>query len=239
MALELEGKRIEAVLLDVDGTLYLQPRLRALMLVELALLPWRARSIGTARRVIAALRQFRRDRERLRDEPGARGPLEQLQYEVPARRLGCSADEVRAIVDEWIHQRPLRYLERCRRPGLLPFLDYLTAHGARVGAFSDYPVEDKLTALGVADAFPLRLCATDRDIDAFKPDPTGFLRACDHWQLAAQHVLYIGDRFEVDGRGACAAGMPCVIIGAGHDDAAQGVFGSRTFAELRERLRAV
>lgn len=239
MALEFEGKRIEAVLMDVDGTLYLQPRLRSLMLLELAWLPWRARSIGTARRVVNVLRQFRHDRERLRDEPDARGPLEQLQYDVPARRLGCSAAEVRAIVDEWIYRRPLRYLERCRRPELLPFLDHLARHGVRVGAFSDYPVADKLQALGVADACPLHLCATDLDIDAFKPDPKGFLRAGERWHLPPQHVLYIGDRVDVDGQGARAAGMPCVIIGVAQDDAGQGAYGSRDFAALRDRLRVV
>ena len=154
-----------------------------------------------------------------------------------ADRLRCSAAEVRAIVEEWIYRRPLRYLDRCRRPGLNAFVAHLVAHDVSVGAFSDYPVDAKLQALGVADHCTLRLCATDSDIDAFKPNPRGFLRACERWQLQPRDVLYVGDRYEVDGLGAQSAGMRCAIIGSASEAMGQGVFGSRTFEELQQRLR--
>jgi FMN phosphatase YigB (HAD superfamily) len=61
----------------------------------------------------------------------------------------------------------------------------------------------------------LALCATDPDINAFKPHPKGFLHACARWGLPPAEVLYVGDRPEVDALGAVQAGMPCALLGAG------------------------
>jgi FMN phosphatase YigB (HAD superfamily) len=58
----------------------------------------------------------------------------------------------------------------------------------------------------------LALCATDPDINAFKPHPKGFLHACRHWGVPPEEVLYIGDRPEVDAVGAATASMPCAIL---------------------------
>ena len=57
------------------------------------------------------------------------------------------------------------------------------------------------------------LCSTDKEINAFKPHPRGYLRACEEWGLQPQEVLYVGDRPEVDAKGAKAAGMPCMMVG--------------------------
>ena len=85
-----------------------------------------------------------------------------------------------------------------------------------MGVLSDYPAEAKLRALGLAGRFSLVLCATDPEVGAFKPNPRGFLRACERWQIARGDVLVVGDRVDVDAAGAAAAGMPCVIIGQVH-----------------------
>ena len=69
---------------------------------------------------------------------------------------------------------------------------------------------------GVADRMSVALCATDPEINAFKPYPKGFLHACTLWGLRPEEVLYVGDRPEVDAVGALNAGMPCVILPLGH-----------------------
>jgi FMN phosphatase YigB (HAD superfamily) len=61
----------------------------------------------------------------------------------------------------------------------------------------------------------LTLSATDPEINAFKPQPKGFLHACALWGLPPAEVLYVGDRPEVDAIGAVNAGMPCALLGAG------------------------
>jgi FMN phosphatase YigB (HAD superfamily) len=217
---------IRAVLFDVDGTLYSQTPLRALMAAELAWEALRRGSPRRARQLARVLRAFRHTREALREEGNPSALLEALQYEATAARIGVDAADVRALVGEWILERPLKHIPRARRGGLLPLLGALAERGVRVGALSDYPVDAKLDVLGVTRYFSLALCTTDRAINAFKPHPKGFRHACDVWGLGPEEVLYVGDRPEVDGAGAAAAGMRCVIVGrdrnghrAGHGEA--------------------
>lgn len=201
--------------MDLDGTLYRQDPMRARMVLELALLPLRApaRAPGVWRR----LNHFRRERDRLRDVVPGTLDLERAQYERAAARTGETAETVRRTVDEWMHERPLKYLAACRSRGLPEFLRELAARGIECGCFSDYPVTRKLEALGIAQHFSVRLCATDADVNAFKPHPQGFLRACEHWGLEPAEVLYVGDRPHLDGQGARNAGMRAAILGKAAD----------------------
>jgi len=183
------------------------------MALELMRLPFTLGSLKQSRRVWRIIRCFRATREELRARGQAPASLEELQYALPAERLGVDASEVRAAVAEWIHERPLRHLAGCLRPGLTEFIEGLRARRVAVGVFSDYPSAAKLRSLGLHDAIPLQLAATDAAINAFKPHPGGFIAACRHWDLEPRSVLYVGDRPEVDAAGARAAGMPCLIIG--------------------------
>jgi FMN phosphatase YigB (HAD superfamily) len=204
---------IRAVLFDLDGTLYCQAPLRAAMAVELSSVPaWRGPAV--ARRTWHILRTFRRTREQLRAASNRTAALEELQYTAAAEKCGVDPDVVRGVVDEWMFRRPLRYLPAVRRRGSREALSGLRAQGVLVGVFSDYPTRAKLCALGLDALVSLQLCATDSEIDAFKPQPRGFLAACERWGIAPDRVAYVGDRPEVDAAGASAAGMACLIVGA-------------------------
>ena len=211
-----------AVLFDLDGTLYRQGPLRRRMLGELARSPLRVGPRATWR-VVRRLRVFRRVREELRELGRPAEPLVELQYRVPAERLGEAPEAVRGTVEEWMYARPLPFLARCARPDLAPLLDRLAGLGMRLGVFSDYPVEEKLVALGVRRRFDLALCAVEPDVNAFKPHPRGFQLAAERWNLEPERVLYVGDRPEVDARGARAAGMSCVLVGARAERGSQGL----------------
>jgi len=202
---------LRCVVFDLDGTLYLQPRMRRKMLVELALAPLAGpgRALGTMR----VLKAFREDREQLRELGRPAEALAELQYTRPAARLGVPVDDVRRAVEDWMFQRPLRHLARCARPALAASLGRLRAAGLELGVFSDYPVEQKLVALGVRDAFTVRLDATDPAINAFKPHPRGFAVAAERLGAAPAETLYVGDRLDVDVTGAHAAGMHAAWIG--------------------------
>ncbi len=206
-----DARPVRGVLFDVDGTLYHQTALRAFMALELAAAPILRRSLVVARRDLWALRAFRRAREELRGSQ-CKAPLERLQFERGAKRAQLDARALESIVVEWIFERPLKYMHLCRRRGLAALLDHLESLAIRAGAFSDYPVRAKLEALGVAERMSAALCATDREINAFKPHPQGFARACKIWGLEPGEVLYVGDRPGVDAAGAANAGMPCAIL---------------------------
>jgi FMN phosphatase YigB (HAD superfamily) len=203
---------IRAVLLDIDGTLYSQHALRSLMALELCMLPLANRSLTSAYKTCRAIRCFRDVREQLRNIPAPGVSLTRLQYAETAKQIGEEPATIESMVSEWLYQRPLKYLRFCRRRGVGTFFSFLEHKGLQAGVFSDYAVIDKLRALGLFDRISVALCATDPAINAFKPHPCGFLRACTIWGLRPEEVLYVGDRPETDAVGAAMAGMPCAIL---------------------------
>ena len=223
---------LRGILLDVDGTLYRAKPMRRWMLGELLSLPL-DRGVPESRRVWSGLRTFRRTLESLRElEPGSGIGAE--HYARASAAAGMPESELRELVREWMFDRPLTGLGRFGRRGLRGLLQAVRRSGRRVGVLSDYPSRAKLKALGVDDLVELRLCCTDRDIDALKPRPEGFLRACAIWGLSPRDVLYVGDRPEVDAAGARAAGMPCAIVG--RSGIGRPWIGCRDFDHLRRIL---
>ncbi len=209
----MDLSKIQAVLFDLDGTLYHQVPLRGFMALELATTPMVYWSFRRAISIIRMMKKFRSMREELRDLgcPVEQSLLE-LQYSRPAEAVGVSSMEVEGAVREWMYRRPLKYLALCRRKGVIDFFEKARHRGLRLGVFSDYPVQEKLEALGLLPNVDLMLCATDPEVNAFKPHSRGFLRACEILKLAPHEILYVGDRVDVDAKGAAAAGMPCVIF---------------------------
>ncbi len=229
-------RRIHAVLFDLDGTLYRQAPLRAIMGLELLALPllfnpWRAP------RHWRALGAYRRAQEQLRAEAsdGAE-TLGRAQLIAAGRTANMPLPELESLVNEWMFQRPLKYLRLLRAPGLASLLEWLAACGIRTGVLSDYPAAAKLTALQLADHFSLVLSSADPDIRRLKPHPRGFLRACDRWRLHPRDVLVVGDRPDVDAAGAAAAGMPCVIISRTRADASSTYLRVSSFKRLHRVL---
>jgi FMN phosphatase YigB (HAD superfamily) len=209
---------IRAVLFDVDGTLYHQPLLRLVMAGELGVAPWFRYAPWNVPRLWRMLSTFRRVREELRALGRPDEPLARLQYTRAAERAGVSVSDMEAAVEEWIYRRPLKHLPRAVRRGMADVLTGLDARGLRVGVFSDYPVAEKLQAMGLRARMSLEVDATAEAVNAFKPHPRGLEVACEGWGLAPGDVLYVGDRAEVDARGAALVGMPCAIVGASRAD---------------------
>jgi HAD superfamily hydrolase (TIGR01549 family) len=166
----------------------------------------------TGLKTIRRLKVFRAMREELRALGRSEEPLQALQYSHPARALSMGAQELEALVEEWMHERPLKHLRALHLPALRPFMQGARAAGVRLGVFSDYGPGAKLEALGVRDLVDLELAATDAEVNAFKPHPAGFTRACEEWGFEPQEVLFVGDRDELDGEGARAAGMGLCIL---------------------------
>jgi HAD superfamily hydrolase (TIGR01549 family) len=206
----MDFARVHAVLFDLDGTLYRQAPLRALMALELATLP--VSGPIKARQRLKALRAYRHAQEQLRASPG--GSIADAQIAAAAAASGLPVAEVTALVGDWMMTRPLKYLQFCRARGLPRLMDVLRKRNLQAGVLSDYPAAAKLRALGLEGRFSPVLCASDPEIGAFKPSPRGYLHACATWNLSPDRVLFVGDRADVDAAGAAAAGMPCVIVGA-------------------------
>jgi HAD superfamily hydrolase (TIGR01549 family) len=203
---------VRAVLFDVDGTLYWQPPLRLAMGCEMMLASMtRRRTRPLGRDDLRLVLTFRRLREQLRSYGGSE-PLAIRQYTAVSERVGCPVADVEAAVAEWIYRRPLKWVRLCRRRGLDQLFGFLAARGVSCGVFSDYPVHEKLAALGISARFDVLLTATDQAVGAFKPDPRGYLAASRQWGIPPDQIVYVGDRSEIDAAGARSAGMQCAVL---------------------------
>ena len=99
-------------------------------------------------KLISVLRTYRHIREQLGDDEA-----EDFETALIAQTSSiecCPPQTVRMTVDEWIEERPLSYLARCRYPGVQELFSALSRKNKIVGIFSDYPADAKLAALGLS-----------------------------------------------------------------------------------------
>lgn len=194
---------IRLVVFDVDGTLYRQAALRRRMALELALRSLATRDLATLR----ILKTYRRLRETL-----AEAEVPNFETELLARtaaRERCAQDKVRVAVREWMLERPLPHLPRCRYPGLSKLFAALRRGGWRIGVFSDYPAKSKLDALRLAADWTVS--ADDPEVGMLKPHPRGLERLIELAGTTPGQTLLIGDRAERDGLAARRAGARPLI----------------------------
>jgi putative hydrolase of the HAD superfamily len=233
--MQLDPRRLKAIVFDVDGTLYGQSGLRRAMLVRLVrahlVRPWRGLHVM---RILSA---YRHAQEHLRAEAVPSGDLAAAQLQWACQRAGASEAAVRALVEQWMEQAPLPLLPRFMDPDLPALLRTARQRGIRLGVLSDYPAAEKLRALGVAEFFELVLTAQDPAVNRFKPDPSGLREALRRLGTEGADALYVGDRPQVDAVAAQAAGVPCVIVGRRRGGALNQAFAEAgSYSELHTML---
>lgn len=185
------------VVFDLDGTLYRQAPVRRAMLMEL--LRDGAEPGRFARFKI--LYHFRKIREDLADETPA--DFEEPLFSRLASKTGRPKPFLDGLVEEWMETRPLVHLRAAAVPGARDFIKTLRRHGVAVAVWSDYPVQAKLQALDI-DVDHM-LSASDENVNALKPDPTGLHRAMEIAGVEPTATLMVGDRLSRDGAAAAAA----------------------------------
>jgi HAD superfamily hydrolase (TIGR01549 family) len=186
------------VLFDLDGTLYESPwylklKVTALLLGDLAVL----RHVNPAREWVRG-RRFE-DGDAL---------VEAFHGEL-GRRAGLAPGQARAWYEQRFIASFLRVLEQDARarPGLASLLRELRERGLRIAVLSDYGrVAERIEALRL----PVTLfddLASAEDAGALKPSPLPFIMSARNLGLEPDEVLVVGDRKDMDGQGARAAGM--------------------------------
>jgi putative hydrolase of the HAD superfamily len=204
------SRKIKGVLFDVDGTLYYQFPVRVIMIAYLI-----SMNILNPReliRKIKIIKAYRIAQEQLRTSIDNTMIKSKDQFAATVDRTGESYDYVTRNITEWFDKKPLPLLRFCRRQGLLKFLTKLKKEGMVLAVFSDYPAVDKLKALGVSKYFKTVVSSYDSGVTGFKPDTNGFSIAAEKMDLKPSEILYVGDRIDIDGKGAISAGMNVVII---------------------------
>jgi HAD superfamily hydrolase (TIGR01549 family) len=196
----------DAWLVDLDGTLYAARPVRVAMSLELAITGWN---------VVSTLRRFRREHERLRalGEQAEPNPY-RLQLEETARGLALELSHVEGCVQEWMFERPGKWLRQFRRTSLLRELGDFRRAGGRLALVSDYPARRKLEALGCAELFDAVVANGEEGGPRWlKPHPDGMLRAAAVLGVSPARCLVVGDRADADGEAARRAGMSFRRVG--------------------------
>ena len=199
----VDWQNIDMVVFDVDGTLYDQNKLRFLMAKDLML----SALVGFDLTNLRVLKVFRSLRERLAEEEVEN--FEPILVQRTAAAVGIPGEQVMSIVHQWILQRPLRYLARCRYPAIDRLFAGLRRDGKTIGILSDYPAHDKLKTLGLFADYVV--AAGDVGVGRLKPHPRGLEALMEAAGVKPERVLFIGDRNERDGKAACRAGAQQLI----------------------------
>jgi beta-phosphoglucomutase-like phosphatase (HAD superfamily) len=126
----MDISKIQAVIFDVDGTLYDQSVLRR----KIALRLLSAYAIRPARGIQAlrVIQAYRRAHEALRGCAFSAA----IQLEAASLDSGYTVAEVRILVQEWMEQAPLALLAQCVYPGAKDLLETLVGLGIKCGVFS-------------------------------------------------------------------------------------------------------
>ena len=105
-------------------------------------------------------------------------------------------------------ERPLPYVKKYRDGELIDWLKSAMDSGCIVIVYSDYPVQEKLIALG----FTPNQAYSAEDIGSMKPDATGIVRVLCEQGIEPERCVVIGDREEKDGLLARNMGTEAVIL---------------------------
>ncbi|MGA9520742.1 MAG: HAD family hydrolase [Myxococcaceae bacterium] len=183
--MNLDG--IDLVSWDVDGTLY-PVRTLARWTRLVFLMRWRELGWTAAREEALRAKRHRRRVHRQRQgeakvewDPEYAGDAEALSVYV------CGG---------------LRWIKPA--PGAIALMDRIAAAGITQVAISDFAAPQKLDAMGIRHRFAAAYSC--EELGHWKPSPLPFQHVQRTHQISPEHHLHIGDREDLDGRAATAAG---------------------------------
>lgn len=198
----------KAVLFDMDGTLYSQPKLRLSMAGELFFYFFRH---PLHLKELFILMEYRRCREHWNTDASYHGvSLEEEQYLFTAKRRKTSPEQVKEIITRWMHTHPLSLLPKCRDHQLAAVIHELQKQSVITAVYSDYPAAAKLKALDIQTDYIF--CSSDPDINCMKPNPKAMTVILKKLDISAEDAIMIGDRYSKDGLAAKNAGMDYIIL---------------------------
>ena len=200
---------------DLDGTLYFQKPFRIRMALYLIMYIFKHPSSIKDVLLIKEYRKVRENwEERDIDEIGKSIDeslsIDNRQYEYVARKKNSSAEKVRDAVEFFMMKAPLSLLPDYVDDNLKKFIKKMRENSKVVVIYSDYPVKDKLNALGIdVDGM---YTSTDENIGVMKPDGKGIEVILSDYDISGENAIMIGDRYEKDGLCAIANNVDYIIL---------------------------
>ena len=202
----------KAVIFDLDGTLYYQKPFRIRMMCYLMR---HALCHPSSIRDIFIIKKYREVRENWETceaecEYPADMELDNRQYLYVAKAKKTTSERVEKAVRFFMLEAPLKLLSQYRDEAIYSIIEQLHENNITIVIYSDYPVENKLEALGITADF----CFTsvDERIGCMKPDPKGIKVILETLGIGSDEAVMIGDRYEKDGLAAQSNNMDYIIV---------------------------
>jgi len=191
------AEKYNTLIIDLDGTLYFQNHVRLRMALSILIFcithPFKWQEIFL-------VRDYRRHY--------SNGIKHFERCSLLAQKYHLYINQVEDIINKWMVERPLPFVRKFRDKRLISLLENCRTHGFKLFVYSDYPVADKLEALG----FTPDVAYSADDVGCLKPSPDGLLHILKENNVKASDCLFIGDKFEKDGKCAENAGMDYYIL---------------------------
>ena len=197
---------IKAICFDIDGTLYpkIQMNLK-LLRASIFHLPF-ALKYNNCRKTVRELDGF--------------GAFPIMSYDEISKRNAklCFGDDSEQSQQRFrekekrvFHDFYLRSYKNLKpADGVINALEIAKDKGLRMAALSDFPIGVKLKAMGIERFFDFAL--SSEDMGHFKPSMTPFIALSDRLGIEPKAILYVGDSYRKDVRGARNAGMHTCLI---------------------------
>jgi putative hydrolase of the HAD superfamily len=188
---------IEAVAFDLDGTLYPDVCMYARSIPLFAMHPLFIYNFNKMRREIRKL-------DRIDD-------FRATQAELLASRMGIPRERAAALIEEIIYEKWPAYFKGMKTfPYVKETLLRLKADGFKLGLLSDFPLQTKLSILGLENIWD---CSVSSDtVNYLKPSPAPFNFIQERLGVPFGRILYVGDRYAYDVVGAKRAGMLAALF---------------------------
>lgn len=178
-----------AIIVDLDGTLYEQRKLRIGMILKMLRSFWKWKEFLVVYKYHCLYEQGYNELQR-------------------RMHLPIHAPD---IIDEWMIKQSLPLISKYKDCHLIYLLEKVMRAGSRVIVYSDYPVNEKLSALSFR---PSEAYSSD-DLHCMKPNPSGISRVLKQAGILPEACLVIGDRYEKDGMLADAMGADFLLLPPG------------------------
>lgn len=199
----IDWNQYDALIFDVDGTLYNQKKMRMKMvkcLLKFYLLHW---SHWKDLLIILYFRKVR-EQECYRDKT-----IDQ-QYQLVAEHYSKSFEYVKQVITKWMYEEPLHFMKESIYPEVVSIWREKQKNGAMIIVYSDYPASDKLRTMGLTADWIYS--ADMEEIQELKPSKKAMELMIRETGIDAKRTAYIGDRYEKDGKSAEYAGIAYIDV---------------------------
>jgi len=188
--------KIEALIFDIDGTVYSNN------LMYLHTVPLFLRHPRTMLAFSKARKKLHYDTAHI-DSSGL--SFAQYQYNLLGRLRGISSEQAQHKLDNFRNQWETIFNFIKPYKQFKPMVEHFKAKGLKLALLSDFPLGKKMERLKLDGIWDAALCT--EDTGALKPDVRGFLAVAQAIGVNPANCLYVGNSYKFDVIGASKAGM--------------------------------